>query len=1107
MQKITLFFAACLLFATAVARPVTPDVALTVAQNFWQSRTGRCGSLVLCAPKGAPNSMYFFSPVNADGFVIVAADDVAVPILGYSFSQPLGDELSDGARYWLGCLDGQIAYACSHDLPSSYMTLWQPLLIDGSVPDPATSAIAVQPLLSTTWNQSPYYNVLCPSNASGRAVTGCVATAMAQIMKYWNFPTIGQGSFSYNGTPYGNLSANFGATRYDWANMPASLSSSSTNTQLNAVGTLMYHCGVSVAMDYSPSGSGAVAISEDQPIPAADVAFRTYFAYDASLRGAARDTATDAAWMQYLKNDISAGCPVFYSGRDTSGGHAFVCDGYDTNNYFHFNWGWGGYCDGYYPLSALSPAAGGVGGNATYTFNLSQRVIFGLQPDRRLLVSDTLVSLSSAADSHLLYVVSAASPSSWSASTAASWLSLSSTSGPGAGALSTIVLSATPNSSGRPRSAQVTITQDATTLHLVVVQRACDTAEMCSLQVNLVDQYGDSWNGAYLSIVDASSHPYADVSVLGLSSASFSVQVPVCPDTVQLIWHSGVWDDECSISVYTASGALLYSHFHGMTIPEGLLATITQPCSAVFDTINSLPYHWNIENGSLNGWSARSANTSNEDELGLTFDDDGSYVFRFSSYDRADDYNQYLFSPRIELDQPFNLSFDCRSSHNSTEQFRVYYSSSDTALASFSHLLGNFSVNESHRWTAQSLSVPAEARYIMIDYYSNFAYRLFISNLNFTPSLPLDTIELIIPDAQIADYTADEGLFQFYGNVPNVSEASAVAVFSDHLVGNYTTADVYGDYSGIAVDDAGCYPIQSADFSVVAIPNGYQLSGFFKVNDTIIYHLTMTYSSVPDTVEIVVPQANLYDLIASQGLFQFAGNSSDQAYLVAIAVVSDHIAGTFSGNDLSHDNTWVRFNSSSHHYTINNAAFQVSQSASGYLLDGFFYPDGYPELVFHITMNTSAPEPEFFSITVASADSAAGSVTGSGTYAAGDTVIITAIPNPNYEFVQWHDGTTDNPRTIIVTADSSFIAYFRQLESISDIDNSHVFIFPNPSMGIVYIQTDDSGNIVLLDAAGRSVLSSPIVSSLDLSALPRGIYWLQITTSQGSSCHKLVLCN
>ncbi len=328
---------------------------------------------------------YVFNAEN-QGYVIVAGDDCSIPILGYADSGTFDpNNIPPNMQKWLEGYKAEIRYAIENNIAASpeIQAEWQTLQSGARVKS-QTSVTSVAPLISTRWNQSPYYNNLCPfDNTNGeRTVTGCVATAMAQVMKYWNYPTTGSGFHSYNHSAYGTLSANFGSTTYNWANMPTQLTSSSSPTQENAVATLMYHCGVSVDMDYdvaSNGGSGAYVISSKSNVThCTEYALKTYFGYKSTLQGVEKSYYNNSNWINLLKTELDAGRPMVYAGFG-DGGHCFVCDGYDNNNYFHFNWGWGGPYNGYFALNALNPGSGGIGGGS-YSYNDGQQAIIGIEP-------------------------------------------------------------------------------------------------------------------------------------------------------------------------------------------------------------------------------------------------------------------------------------------------------------------------------------------------------------------------------------------------------------------------------------------------------------------------------------------------------------------------------------------------------------------------------------------------------------------------------------------------------------------------------------------------------------------------------------------------------
>lgn len=332
--------------------------------------------------EGSKALLYVFSINQDGGFIVVSAEDHARAILAYSFKEgPDLNRLPVNYQKWIEGYKNQIRYIRSNPEEASPEVVkeWQDLL-KGEYGSSKKSVSAVQPLVSTQWDQSPFVNEYCPydSYAGERTVTGCVATAMAQIMKYWDYPATGSGYHSYAHSTYGSLSASFGSTTYDWASMPDVVNSSN-----QAVATLMYHCGISVEMSYgipSQGGSGAYVISDRSPVEhCAEYALKNYFKYSQNMQGVIRDHYSTANWVALLKSELDAGRPMEYAGFGGGGGHAFVCDGYDVYDYFHFNWGWGGSYDGYFSIDALDPAGTGIGGGSG-GFNSGHQALIGISP-------------------------------------------------------------------------------------------------------------------------------------------------------------------------------------------------------------------------------------------------------------------------------------------------------------------------------------------------------------------------------------------------------------------------------------------------------------------------------------------------------------------------------------------------------------------------------------------------------------------------------------------------------------------------------------------------------------------------------------------------------
>jgi len=391
MQKIFTFFYLLLICLVTAANPVNESTARKIGRAFitgYSKTHSTLNSLQLqlvykvggagADEKAISANVYFyvFNLLPAKGFVIVAGDDAVLPILAYSTETSFNPKnIPENASKWLEGYKGQIRFAVAARLQqtATIKEQWQRLNNNSTISSKPASIMAVNPLVQTKWNQAPNYNELCP----GGSVTGCVATAMAQVMKYWKYPASGTGFHSYNPTNngYGTLSANFGNTTYDWGAMPLQVTGAN-----NAVATLMYHAGVSVDMSYSPESSGAYVISAQSPVTnCAEYALKTYFGYRPSLQGVQRASYSDAQWIGLIKAELDASRPIIYAGFGNGGGHCFVTDGYDNNNFFHFNWGWNGSFDGYFTVNALNPGGVGIGGGSG-GYNSGQQAVIGIQP-------------------------------------------------------------------------------------------------------------------------------------------------------------------------------------------------------------------------------------------------------------------------------------------------------------------------------------------------------------------------------------------------------------------------------------------------------------------------------------------------------------------------------------------------------------------------------------------------------------------------------------------------------------------------------------------------------------------------------------------------------
>lgn len=365
-------FAALLLillnFNYLFAAPVDESTARKAGKNFAQTAMKATPNIEEMQLVMATESYYVYN-FGESGFVIVSADDRFRPIVGYSDQGPFEVENpSPEAMFYLG----QIAEArASHNavLFDNTAEEWQSVLTSGKLLS-RNRGRGVDFLCSTTWNQNSPYNLYSPAATGGpgdRCYAGCVATAMSQVMKFWDYPQQGTGSHSYYCYGYGTQTANFGNTIYEWDNMPNRLGGASQK-EIEAVALLMYHCAVAVDMMFGPSGSGAY--SWDVPD-----AIKQYFSYSNNATLLGRDDYSLASWQSMLRDQFDLGWPVYYSGFSNDGGHAFVCDGYNDEDLFHFNWGWGGSSDGWFVIDEID-----FSGGAQAIFNFVPSDVYDYMP-------------------------------------------------------------------------------------------------------------------------------------------------------------------------------------------------------------------------------------------------------------------------------------------------------------------------------------------------------------------------------------------------------------------------------------------------------------------------------------------------------------------------------------------------------------------------------------------------------------------------------------------------------------------------------------------------------------------------------------------------------
>lgn len=360
MKKIFLTLSMLATSLLAVAAPRSQADALAIARQFMGKTAPVTG--VRKAKTMAQYEAPAYYVVNMqEGFVIVSGDDAFKPVLGYSMQGNIDENtpLPDGLQYWLGFLTEEMEAAKAQGYRRKVTASGEDF------------AMSVYPLCTTKWNQTTPFNNLIPSWA-----TGCVATAMAQVMKYWNYPLHGIGT--HTNAYFPNYSADFGATTYDWANMKDEYGGKyDTKAQVSAVATLMLHLGIATDMQWTKDNSATSNLS-------AAYAFIKFFGYNKFLHVETRDHVSPEAWRNIVLEQLLNNRPICYAGytsQDSNYGHFFVCDGYDAETgKFHFNWGWGGNYDGYFELSSLAPGGQGEAGALTGNFNYRQLILADVQP-------------------------------------------------------------------------------------------------------------------------------------------------------------------------------------------------------------------------------------------------------------------------------------------------------------------------------------------------------------------------------------------------------------------------------------------------------------------------------------------------------------------------------------------------------------------------------------------------------------------------------------------------------------------------------------------------------------------------------------------------------
>lgn len=388
MKKILLTIALVIVSLSTFAKKISQNEAYDIAQKFYASKTTMTRasgySLKFCwdsnslfsntrVANNTVPTFYVFRDEANTGFVIVSGDDTTIPILGYSFDEKISDadNLPAPFLWWLTNISDEISRSRS-------MSAGQDSNVSQSWVNPRSGNIVIE-LETAKWNQSSPYNDQCPMDGAKRSKTGCTATAVAIVMRYYKWPASGKGITD------GYVTGKKGIYveprdlnhAYNWDEMPLTFNSGYSDTQAKEVATLMADIAIAIGANFASESTGASLDINDTK------ALFNHFDYNPGMYRANKDDYANDRWIEIIENELSSLRPVLYRGYDSKRdiAHWFVLDGFTDDDYFHVNWGWSGNANGFFVLSALSPYA-------NYLYGSDQRALLNFKPNTSSEIED-----------------------------------------------------------------------------------------------------------------------------------------------------------------------------------------------------------------------------------------------------------------------------------------------------------------------------------------------------------------------------------------------------------------------------------------------------------------------------------------------------------------------------------------------------------------------------------------------------------------------------------------------------------------------------------------------------------------------------------------------
>lgn len=608
MKKITLCLVLLALSFSfgSQANPVDKDKAKDLGMKFLQERTNLRtseASLVYTETLDDGTPCFYVFDTEKSGFVIVSADDRMKPILGYSTeSKFVAYYIDFGLNTFFDAYKAGLSHAITNNLEQDEKAKidWESVEKTGQLVT-GEKGRDLEPLVTTTWNQSDLYNSACPVDPEGyggHVKSGCVANTMCQLMNYWKWPNSGTGSHSYYSYDYGNLSVNYSEAEYQFELMPRFLDYTTPQTEVDAVALLEYHAGVGVEMMYGPTASGAY--SDDVPDALID-----YFRYSDDMDFKYRYYYSTENWCNLLRENLDGGMPLYYSGSG-EGGHAFICDGYQENDFFHFNWGWQGFDNGYYSIDGMYLTYHYYTDNHGAIFDVHPNPEYYQQP---MSVENVLISTN---DATLTNIIEFDAPAQTingqdlSAITAINILRND-----------TLIYSFNAPQPGEHLTYTDQLQSNGVNYYFIyplandgkgrAVIDTVMTGNTCEMAFYLHDSDGDGWLSPSISVLDSDGKVVERVGLDEGSNATVTVDVPD-NDNLTFFWNYcnlaySNEDAECSFEIYNHENELVYA---SVDVPTtGAFANYYSSCDECLppDYISGEYIYCNDSMGALISWN------------------------------------------------------------------------------------------------------------------------------------------------------------------------------------------------------------------------------------------------------------------------------------------------------------------------------------------------------------------------------------------------------------------------------------------------------------------------------------------------------------------------